>query len=60
VTILNSLSVSSSEPEARSGIKSCKAYLLSSAEQQEAIGDLYISNKQRIATLHLDSEFYNF
>jgi hypothetical protein len=40
VTILDSRSVSSSETEARNGIKSWKAHLLSSAERQEANGGL--------------------
>jgi hypothetical protein len=37
--------VSSSETGVRNGIKSWKAYLVSSAELQEAIGGLYFSNK---------------
>jgi hypothetical protein len=43
VTVLNSRSVSSSETEVKNGIKSWKAHaahLLSSAQQQEAIGGL--------------------
>jgi hypothetical protein len=40
VTILNKLSVSSSETGVRNGIKRWDAHLLSSDEEQEAVGGL--------------------
>jgi hypothetical protein len=60
MTILNGRSVSRSETEVRNGIKSWNTHVLSSAERQEAIGGLELSDKWRTATLQLDFVFDNF
>jgi hypothetical protein len=50
---------SSIEKRVRDGMKSWKAHLLSSAEQQEAISGLEFINKWGTATLQQDIEFAN-
>jgi hypothetical protein len=60
VTILNGLSVSSSEKEFDNGIKSWKIHIYTSAEWHKAFGGHQFSNEGRIATRHLDLEFDNF